>query len=216
MNIETKNKLHEISLYINQNPSAFGVNNSKGNSQVNKKSESNIDSKISKKAITKSNIVNSQQRSIQEQMSIIQAQEGRVEKMQKTLEQVKYSYLESLKNQKKELNKEKIRIRYLSKEEEDAIDTRKSKKNNLGLEKFRKDSKTIDVLEGLLNNIKKIKSELSNRKSKLLSLESDVKSQEAKLEQLKMSMNYDYISEHLDSISIQGDINNGILIDIYI
>ena len=216
MNIETKNKLHEISLYINQNPSAFGVNNSKGNSQVNKKSESNIDSKISKKAITKSNIVNSQQRSIQEQMSIIQAQEGRVEKMQKTLEQVKYSYLESLKSQKKELNKEKIQIRYLSKEEEDAIDTRKSKKNNLGLEKFRKDSKTIDVLEGLLNNIKKIKSELSNRKSKLLSLESEVKSQEAKLEQLKMSMNNDYISEHLDSISIQGDINNGILIDIYI
>ena len=31
-----------------------------------------------------------------------------------------------------------------------------------------------------------------------------------------MSMNDDYISEHLDSISIQGDINSGILIDIYI
>lgn len=216
MNIETKNKLHEISLYVNQNPSAFGVNNSKGNSQINKKSESNIDSKISKKAITKSNIVNSQQRSIQEQMSIIQAQEGRVEKMQKTLEQVKYSYLESLKNQKKELNKEKIQIKYLSKEEEDAVDTRKSKKNNLGLDTFRKNSKTIDVLEGLLNNIKKIKNELSNRKSKLLALESEVKSQEAKLEQLKMSMNDDFISEYLDSISIQGDINSGILIDIYI
>ncbi len=28
MNIETKNKLHEISLYVNQNPSVFGVNNS--------------------------------------------------------------------------------------------------------------------------------------------------------------------------------------------
>ena len=216
MNIETKNKLHEISLYVNQNPSTFGVNNSKGNSQINKKSESNIDAKICKKAITKSNIVNSQQRSIQEQMSIIQAQEGRVEKMQKTLEQVKYSYLESLKNQKKELTKEKIQIRYLSKEEEDAVGTRKTKKNNLGLETFNKDSKTIDVLEGLLNNIKKIKIELSNRKSKLLALESEVKSQEAKLDQLKMSMNDDSISEHLDSISIQGDINSGILIDIYI
>lgn len=216
MNIETKNKLHEISLYVNQNPSTFGVNNSKGNSQINKKSESNIDAKISKKAITKSNIVNSQQRSIQEQMSIIQAQEGRVEKMQKTLEQVKYSYLESLKNQKKELTKEKIQIRYLSKEEEDAVGTRKTKKNNLGLETFNKDSKTIDVLEGLLNNIKKIKIELSNRKSKLLALESEVKSQEVKLDQLKMSMNDDSISEHLDSISIQGDINSGILIDIYI
>lgn len=216
MNIETKNKLHEISLYVNQNPSTFGVNNSKGNSQINKKSESSIDAKISKKAITKSNIVNSQQRSIQEQMSIIQAQGDRVEKMQKTLEQVKYSYLESLKNQKKELTKEKIQIRYLSKEEEDAVGTRKTKKNNLGLETFNKDSKTIDVLEGLLNNIKKIKIELSNRKSKLLALESEVKSQEAKLDQLKMSMNDDSISEHLDSISIQGDINSGILIDIYI
>ena len=97
-------------------------------------------------------------------MSIIQAQEGRVEKMQKTLEQVKYSYLESLKNQKKELTKEKIQIRYLSKEEDDEVNTRKSKKNNLGLDTFSKDSKTIDVLEGLLNNIKKIKAELSNRK----------------------------------------------------
>ena len=152
MNIETKNKLHEINLYVNQNPSSFGINNSKDNSKINKKSELNINSKISKEAITKSNVINSQQRSIQEQMSIIQAQENRVDKMQKTLEQVKYSYLESLKKQNKESIKEKLEIRYLRKED-NSKDT--PKEDKLGLNTFHEDSKTKDVLDGLINNMKR-------------------------------------------------------------
>ncbi len=213
MNIETKNKLHEINLYVNQNPSSFGINNSKDNSKINKKSELNINSKISKEAITKSNVINSQQRSIQEQMSIIQAQENRVDKMQKTLEQVKYSYLESLKKQNKESIKEKLEIRYLRKED-NSKDT--PKEDKLGLNTFHEDSKTKDVLDGLINNMKKIKAELEKRKSKLLSLENEVKAQDAKLEKLKSSTNEDSIFKYLDFISIQGDINSGILINIYI
>lgn len=214
MNIETKNKIHEINLYVNQNPSIFVSNNLSISSETNKKSILSIDASISKKAISKSNIINSKQRSIQDCMSIIQAQEGRVEKIQKNLEQVRYSYLEGLKNQKKESNRTKIQIKFLPKDE------KKLSYNNgidkLQLDTFDEDSKVIDVLEGLLNNIKKIKTELNERKSRLLSLEGEVKLQESKLEQLKMRINDQYISEYLDAIYIQNDINNEVLINIHI
>lgn len=98
MNINTENKLHELSLYANMNLSNLNVNKQQNiNNNENDNNSSSTVTRIKRKAST----MNYQQRQLQERISDIQTQEAKIYEMEKVLESLKYSYDEKLKNEKK-------------------------------------------------------------------------------------------------------------------
>lgn len=79
--------------------------------------------------------------------------------------------------------------------------------------------KIILLINDTLNNINKVKQNLSQQKSKLIRLEECLKKSESKLENTKQQIECikeEEILNPIDFISIEGHIETGIIINIYV
>ena len=67
----------------------------------------------------KVNIMNYNQRELQNRISDIQVQEAKIDEMEKTLQNAKNIYSENIKNEKKESSNIKVKIKQLAKKEDE-------------------------------------------------------------------------------------------------
>lgn len=211
MNINTENKLHELSVYANINLNNINKTQNINNNKNNDNSTNNI-TRIQRKAST----MNYKQRELQERISNIQSQEAKINEIEKTLENAKYSYSEKLKNEKKEFTNIKVKIEQLSKQEDEL-----KLKSNENVEKQKSDDKSeeikvISVIEETLKKIEQVKNQISIYKSKLMALEDDVKKAVSKQSSTNDIRDKDFIKEELGFISIDNNIQTGIIINIAI
>ena len=213
MNINTENKLHELSLYANMNLSNLNVNKQQNiNNDENDNNSSSTVTRIKRKAST----MNYQQRQLQERISDIQVQEAKIDEMEKTLQDAKNIYSENIKNEKKESLNIKVKIKQLAKKEDElnlkSYEEIKSKNTDNKLE----DERTISIIEETLKKIEQVKNKISIYKTKLMILEDSVDKAVSKLYSNKDSIHKDFINEELGFISIENNIETGILINIAI
>lgn len=213
MNINTENKLHELSLYANMNLSNLNVNKQQNiNNNENDNNSSSTVTKIKRKAST----MNYQQRQLQERISDIQTQEAKIYEMEKVLESLKYSYDEKLKNEKKETLNVKVKINQLAKEEDELKIKSDEEVKSKNKESKYEDEKIVSIVEDTLKKIQQVKNQISIYKSKLMSLEHSVEQAVSKLEASKELIEKDFIKEDLGFISLEENINTGIIVNIAI
>ncbi|WP_434798854.1 hypothetical protein [Terrisporobacter vanillatitrophus] len=163
----------------------------------------------------KASILSRDERHIQDKVSQIQIQQQKVENMEESLNQIKSYYLSSIRKAKQEEEKEKVKINKIKKEVDDL-----DNKYITEVTELKESEDIIDAISVALNKINDIKSKLEQYKSKLMNLECLVEKSKKELdsEQKKIEMNLDesIISNPLDFISISGDFDTGIIIDIKI
>ena len=217
MNINTENKLHELSVYANMSLNNVNTNkqqnlNINNNENKNDNNSSSTITRIKRKAST----MNCQQRQLQNRISDIQTQEAKVHEMEKALENAKYSYSENLKNEKRESSNIKVKIKQLAKKE-DELETKSNQEiSNKSIDNQHEDEKVISIIEDTMNKIEKVKSQIAAYKSKLISLEQSVEQALSKLESSKELIEKDFITDELGFISIEENVNTGIIINIAI
>lgn len=218
MNIDTENKMYEFSLYTNLVPKMVDTSQIKINNKKIKKDESSINSNVNNRIKRKASVLNYQQRSLQERMSLIQSKELQIKELERTLEQVKSNYSQKLNKSKNKENKQKIRIRTLSKKLSELDTNKKHNDNNMEYEEKMVTEKEniILVINDALRKIGKIKNDLNIHKSKLISLENELKKGECKIDKSKKHLKEACIINLLDFICIEGDIETGIIINIYV
>lgn len=165
----------------------------------------------------KASILNRDKRHIQDKVSEIQIKQQKVENMEESLNQIKSYYLSSIRRAKQEEEKEKVKVKInkIKKEVDDLNSECITEATEL------KDSQDIiDAIGAALNKINDIKNKLEQYKSKLMNLEClvDKSKNELNLEEKKIETNLDenIILNPLDFISISGDLNIGIVVDIII
>ena len=110
----------------------------------------------------------------------------------------------------------KVKINQLIKEE-DELELKsndKFKVNNK--DKQYKDEKVISIIEDTLKKIEKVKNQISIYKSKLMALEESINKATSKLETRRDLIEKDFIKEELGFISIEDNIETGIIINILI
>ena len=202
MNVNNENKLQELSLYVNINLNNMNIQKQQNAKTYNKDNNSlNNINKIKRKV----NIMNYNQRELQNRISDIQVQEAKIEEMEKTL-----------KNEKKESLNIKVKIKQLAKKEDElnlkSYEEIKSKNTDNKLE----DERTISIIEETLKKIEQVKNKISIYKTKLMILEYSVDKAVSKLYSNKDSIHKDFINEELGFISIENNIETGILINIAI
>ena len=213
MNVNNENKLQELSLYVNINLNNMNIQKQQNAKTYNKDNNSlNNINKIKRKV----NIMNYNQRELQSRISDIQIQEAKIEEMEKTLQDAKNIYSENIKNEKKESLNIKVKIKQLAKKEDElnlkSYEEIKSKNTDNKLE----DERTISIIEETLKKIEQVKNKISIYKTKLMILEYSVDKAVSKLYSNKDSIHKDFISEELGFISIENNIETGILINIAI
>ena len=165
----------------------------------------------------KASILNRDKRHIQDKVSEIQIKQQKVENMEESLNQIKSYYLSSIRRAKQEEEKEKVKVK---------INKIKKEVDDLNSEcitevtELKESQDIIDAIGAALNKINDIKNKLEQYKSKLMNLEClvDKSKNELDLEQKKIETNLDenIILNPLDFISISGDLNIGIVVDIII
>lgn len=165
----------------------------------------------------KASILNRDKRHIQDKVSEIQIKQQKVENMEESLNQIKSYYLSSIRRAKQEEEKEKVKVK---------INKIKKEVDDLNSEcitevtELKESQDIIDAIGTALNKINDIKNKLEQYKSKLMNLEClvDKSKNELDLEQKKIETNLDenIILNPLDFISISGDLNIGIVVDIII
>ncbi|MEN8076970.1 hypothetical protein ABFP60_08395 [Clostridioides difficile] len=181
---------------------------------------------------TKANIISSDQRDIQDKISLIQSQEQKIETIENTLKYTKNEYIQAIQNGKKEEVKQKIKIKQLSRQ----INTLKNQSNNKESkieeindnkeEYLQGEEKIVSRINEILQKINTVKSRISQYKSELIALSQEIQSNKAKI---KMQENE--LQKHLDDsdyiingvsinkynyVDLKGNISTGIVIDIYI
>lgn len=213
MNVNNENKLQELSLYVNINLNNMNIQKQQNAKTYNKDDNSlNNINKIKRKV----NIMNYNQRELQSRISDIQIQEAKIEEMEKTLQDAKNIYSENIKNEKKESLNIKVKIKQLAKKEDElnlkSYEEIKSKNTDNKLE----DERTISIIEETLKKIDQVKNQIAIYKSKLMILEDSVDKAVSKLSSNKDSIQKDFINEELGFISIENNIETGILINIAI
>ena len=213
MNVNNENKLQELSLYVNINLNNMNIQKQQNAKTYNKDNNSlNNINKIKRKV----NIMNYNQRELQSRISDIQIQEAKIEEMEKTLQDAKNIYSENIKNEKKESLNIKVKIKQLAKKEDElnlkSYEEIKSKNTDNKLE----DERTISIIEETLKKIDQVKNQIAIYKSKLMILEDSVDKAVSKLSSNKDSIHKDFINEELGFISIENNIETGILINIAI
>ena len=213
MNVNNENKLQELSLYVNINLNNMNIQKQQNAKTYNKDNNSlNNINKIKRKV----NIMNYNQRELQSRISDIQIQEAKIEEMEKTLQDAKNIYSENIKNEKKESLNIKVKIKQLAKKEDElnlkSYEEIKSKNTDNKLE----DERTISIIEETLKKIEQVKNKISIYKTKLMILEYSVDKAVSKLSSNKDSIHKDFINEELGFISIENNIETGILINIAI
>ena len=203
-------------------------NNKESKTTITKSKNQDIYRTIRKKA----SIINSDQRNIQDKISLIQAQEQKISQIENTLKYARKEYEQAIKSEKKEEVKQKIKIRQLS----NKIDNLKnqSQEKQSKIEEINNDKeiyledeeKIINRINELLEKISNSKSQMSQYKAELIALSQQIESDKAKIKvqesELQKSLeDSDYI---INNISISnynysnknGNISTGIIIDIYI
>lgn len=213
MNINTENKLHELSLYANMNLSNLNVNKQQNiNNDENDNNSSSTVTRIKRKAST----MNYQQRQLQERISDIQVQEAKIDEMEKTLQNAKNIYSENIKNEKKESSNIKVKIKQLAKKEDELNFKSYEEINSKNTDNKLEDERIISIIEETLKKIDQVKNQIAIYKSKLMILEDSVDKALSKLSSNKDSIQKDFINEELGFISIENNIETGIRINIAI
>lgn len=180
--------------------------------QVTRKESKTSNNDMYNNLKNKASILSKDKRYIQDKVSEIQIQQQKVENMEALLNQIKSYYLSSIRKAKQEEQKEKVKINKIQKE----VD---SLSNEYVIE-IKESEDIIEAIGAALSKINDIKSKLEQYKSKLMNLECLVEKSKEELdsEQKKVEINLDesIISSPLDFISISGNFDTGIIIDIKI
>ena len=213
MNVNNENKLQELSLYVNINLNNMNIQKQQNAKTYNKDNNSlNNINKIKRKV----NIMNYNQRELQNRISDIQVQEAKIDEMEKTLQNAKNIYSENIKNEKKESSNIKVKIKQLAKKEDELNFKSYEEINNKNTDNKLEDERTISIIEETLKKIEQVKNKISIYKTKLMILEDSVDKAVSKLSSNKDSIQKDFINEELGFISIENNIETGILINIAI
>lgn len=210
MNIETKNRLHELSVYANIN-----LNNINKQQNINNKDDNNSSNTITK-IKRKASTMNHKQRELQNRISDIQVQEAKIDEMEKTLQNAKNIYSENIKNEKKESSNIKVKIKQLAKKEDELNFKSYEEINSKNTDNKLEDERIISIIEETLKKIDQVKNQIAIYKSKLMILEDSVDKALSKLSSNKDSIQKDFINEELGFISIENNIETGIRINIAI
>mgnify|MGYP003374918358 FL=1 len=213
MNVNNENKLQELSLYVNINLNNMNIQKQQNAKTYNKDNNSlNNINKIKRKV----NIMNYNQRELQNRISDIQVQEAKIDEMEKTLQNAKNIYSENIKNEKKESSNIKVKIKQLAKKEDELNLKSYEEINSKNTDNKLEDERIISIIEETLKKIDQVKNQIAIYKSKLMILEDSVDKAVSKLSSNKDSIQKDFINEELGFISIENNIETGILINIAI
>ena len=213
MNVNNENKLQELSLYVNINLNNMNIQKQQNAKTYNKDNNSlNNINKIKRKV----NIMNYNQRELQNRISDIQVQEAKIDEMEKTLQNAKNIYSENIKNEKKESSNIKVQIKQLAKKEDELNFKSYEEINSKNTDNKLEDERIISIIEETLKKIEQVKNKISIYKTKLMILEDSVDKAVSKLSSNKDSIQKDFINEELGFISIENNIETGILINIAI
>lgn len=203
-------------------------NNKDSKTTITKSKNQDIYITIRKKA----SIINSDQRNIQDKISLIQAQEQKISQIENTLKYARKEYEQAIKSEKKEEVKQKIKIRQLS----NKIDNLKnqSQEKQSKIEEINNDKeiyledeeKIINRINELLEKISNSKSQMSQYKAELIALSQQIESNKTKIkvQESELQKNLEDSDYIINNISISnynysnknGNISIGIIIDIYI
>lgn len=203
-------------------------NNKDSKTTITKSKNQDIYKTIRKKA----SIINSDQRNIQDKISLIQAQEQKISQIENTLKYARKEYEQAIKSEKKEEVKQKIKIRQLS----NKIDNLKnqSQEKQSKIEEINNDKeiyledeeKIINRINELLEKISNSKSQMSQYKAELIALSQQIESNKTKIkvQESELQKNLEDSDYIINNISISnynysnknGNIGTGIIIDIYI
>lgn len=203
-------------------------NNKDSKTTITKSKNQDIYKTIRKKA----SIINSDQRNIQDKISLIQAQEQKISQIENTLKYARKEYEQAIKSEKKEEVKQKIKIRQLSNKIDNLKNQSQEKQSKIGeinndKEIYLEDEeKIINRINELLEKISNSKSQMSQYKAELIALSQQIESDKAKIkvQESELQKNLEDSDYIINNISISnynysnknGNISTGIIIDIYI
>lgn len=203
-------------------------NNKDSKTTITKSKNQDIYKIIRKKA----SIINSDQRNIQDKISLIQAQEQKISQIENTLKYARKEYEQAIKSEKKEEVKQKIKIRQLSNKIDNLKNQSQEKQskieeiNNYKENYLEDEEKIINRINELLEKISNSKSQMSQYKAELIALSQQIESDKAKIkvQESELQKNLEDSDYIINNISISnynysnknGNISTGIIIDIYI
>lgn len=203
-------------------------NNKDSKTTITKSKNQDIYKTIRKKA----SIINSDQRNIQDKISLIQAQEQKISQIENTLKYARKEYEQAIKSEKKEEVKQKIKIRQLSNKIDNLKNQSQEKQskieeiNNYKENYLEDEEKIINRINELLEKISNSKSQMSQYKAELIALSQQIESDKAKIkvQESELQKNLEDSDYIINNISISnynysnknGNIITGIIIDIYI
>ena len=203
-------------------------NNKDSKTTITKSKNQDIYKTIRKKP----SIINSDQRNIQDKISLIQAQEQKISQIENTLKYARKEYEQAIKSEKKEEVKQKIKIRQLSNKIDNLKNQSQEKQSKIGeinndKENYLEDEeKIINRINELLEKISNSKSQMSQYKAELIALSQQIESDKAKIkvQESELQKNLEDSDYIINNISISnynysnknGNISTGIIIDIYI
>lgn len=193
----------------------------KNNKKVKRKKGKNPGNNIYRDLKNKVSITNNKQKSIKEKLELVKAQEEKVHNMERTLNEVKSTYERAIKEGKQKQAKEKIKIKKILKETKNLTN-----EYNVVDHSLNDDQNMLSCIDEALKNIYNIKNKLSECKFKLLNIEKYVnrskKDFESQEKFIKESMDsHDCINEKilinpLDFIFVEGDLEVGVVINIFV
>ena len=203
-------------------------NNKDSKTTITKSKNQDIYRTIRKKA----SIINSDQRNIQDKISLIQAQEQKISQIENTLKYARKEYEQAIKSEKKEEVKQKIKIRQLSNKIDNLKNQSQEKQSKIGeinndKENYLEDEeKIINRINELLEKISNSKSQMSQYKAELIALSQQIESNKTKIkvQESELQKNLEDSDYIINNVSISnynysnknGNISTGIIIDIYI
>lgn len=203
-------------------------NNKDSKTTITKSKNQDIYKTIRKKA----SIISSDQRNIQDKISLIQAQEQKISQIENTLKYARKEYEQAIKSEKKEEVKQKIKIRQLSNKIDNLKNQSQEKQSkieeiNNDKENYLEDEeKIINRINELLEKISNSKSQMSQYKAELIALSQQIESNKTKIkvQESELQKNLEDSDYIINNVSISnynysnknGNISTGIIIDIYI
>ena len=189
--IKIENTIKDKVSQINSSNNVNQYLNIKLEQENNKDSKTTItkskNQDIYKTIIKKASIINSDQRNIQDKISLIQAQEQKISQIENTLKYARKEYEQAIKSEKKEEVKQKIKIRQLSNKIDNLKNQSQEKQSkieeiNNDKENYLEDEeKIINRINELLEKISNSKSQMSQYKAELIALSQQIESNKAKI-----------------------------------
>lgn len=226
--VEKINSSNTINQYLNIKLIEENDLEKKSTKNNNKKVNNDIYQVIRKKA----SIINSDQRGIQDKISIIQAQEQKIETIENTLKQARTEYTQAIQNGKKEEIKQKIKVRQINKQIDDLKNQAKEKDQKQEEVKYKDrnyiqdENKLLEKVNQILKKINSTKIKLEQYKSELISLSQDIQINKSKIDAQESEIRQclddsEYITNGIeinltDYVDLRGNIATGIIINIYI